>query len=121
MEPLCRSCEIRGREARKGTGYTLRQCKSECEFDPDCLGIDFGKDHRANECWFNYEPSSIYKYDQDPNFDAWIKSKAKGCNYKKIDNVPGNVIPGMEKLITRGVNPENYAKNCFDILLNMVV
>ena len=83
MEYLCRSCEIRGKEARIGTGYALRQCKSECEFDPECLGIDFGKYHRANEYWFNYEASSIYKYNKDPNFDSWIKSKAKGCNFKK--------------------------------------
>ena len=116
MGYLCRSCAIRGREARIGTGYTLRQCRSECEFEPECLGIDFGKHHRANECWFNYEASSIYKYDQDPNFDAWIKSKAKGCNFKKIDHVPGQCDPRDGEINNSRCEPGKLCQKLFRYL-----
>jgi len=69
---LCTSCDISGRERRVATGLTLEQCKSICLNDSTCLGIDFGKNSRAGECYFNFEQN--INFGSHGNFDAWSKS-----------------------------------------------
>ena len=84
MEPLCTSCDISGKEEKMGTGMTVEECKLECMDDPNCFGIDFGKDKREGECYFNYEEDVGFG-DHD-NFDAWRKKPDCGTllhdNYK---------------------------------------
>ena len=72
MEYLCTSCDIKGSERRVGKGFTLEQCKSKCIDDSSCLGIDFGKNKRAGECYFNTKQNVNYK--SHGNFDGWRKS-----------------------------------------------
>ena len=86
-EKLCKNCEIPGRE-KKQRVTTIYACKLTCFSDPNCLGIDFGKNNRNGECFHNYERSfradnsivTIYK----ENFDAWQKLNYEGCNYRKF-------------------------------------
>ena len=72
MLNLCTSCDISGRERRVATGLTLERCKSICLNDSTCLGIDFGKNSRAGECYFNFEQN--INYESHGNFNAWSKS-----------------------------------------------
>jgi len=72
MLNLCTSCDISGRERRVATGLTLEQCKSICLDNSTCLGIDFGKNSRAGECYFNFEQN--INFGSHGNFDAWSKS-----------------------------------------------
>ena len=76
MEPLCTSCDISGKEEKIGTGMTLEECKLECLDDPNCQGIDFGKDKRNGECYFNYEEGA--SFGDHENFDAWSKKSECG-------------------------------------------
>ena len=82
MEPLCTSCDISGKEEKIGTGMTLEECKLECLDDSNCQGIDFGKDKRYGECYFNYEEGA--SFGDHENFDAW--SKKSECGTLLRDN-----------------------------------
>ena len=73
MKTLCTSCDVSGKEKRIGTGYTLESCKQACIADDSCLAIDFGKNGRFGECYFNYEQNT--KYGSHSNFDAWTKGE----------------------------------------------
>ena len=52
---MCENCDIKGREKKAGSGYSLDDCKLACQIDPDCQGIDFGKGGRRGQCWLNYD------------------------------------------------------------------
>ena len=86
MKPLCTSCDISGKEEKIGTGMTLEDCKFECMEDPICYGIDFGKDKRKGECYFNYEED--VRFGDHNNFVAWSKNPDCGrllhYNYKLL-------------------------------------
>merc|ERR1719300_4433 len=72
MEKLCDNCDISGSEVSKGSGYTLSSCQNECLQDPSCLGIDFGKNGRLGECFFNTGQATSHGSNSD--FDGWRKA-----------------------------------------------
>ena len=72
MQFVCKSCQIQGSETIVGIGLTLRECKSKCIKNDNCLGIDFGKGSRKGICWLQTEQNtrtSNHKY-----FDSWKKT-----------------------------------------------
>ena len=76
MTALCTDCHILGEEGRIGSGYTLQKCKNACLNDTTCLGIDFGKNGRDGECYFNYDQNEDFVDHAD--FDAWRKNSDCG-------------------------------------------
>lgn len=79
MVPLCTSCDVKGHEKRIGKDYTLEQCKERCIADYSCTAIDFGKNGRSGECYFNYEYQ--YSYKSHSKFDAWSKIQCTEVTY----------------------------------------
>ena len=60
----------------------LEECKLQCLDDPNCQGIDFGKDKRNGECYFSKEEGA--SFGDHENFDAW--SKKSECGMLLHDN-----------------------------------
>ena len=85
MKELCKSCNIDGLEieVKPSTGgglkYTLEECKKKCH--STCIGIDYGKNDRAGECWINFKRLG-YTYNKD--FDAWDRSSDCGTLIYKL-------------------------------------
>ena len=53
---------------------TLQQCKKQCEERSDCTAIDYGKNGRNQECYFNYGGKTDYNDNDD--FDAYAVNRS---------------------------------------------
>ena len=71
---LCRSCGISGTLGGVTKGkISLSECKKLCEQEIDCVGIDYGKGSRLQECYLNL---GIYERHVAHNdFDVYILSR----------------------------------------------
>ena len=63
------------KEVNKGK-MTLEQCKDACRNDEACTAIDYGKNSRAQDCFFNYGGKVTYVEHND--FNAYILNKRQG-------------------------------------------
>ena len=72
----CTSCNMeQTKEVNKGK-MTLEQCKDACRNDEACTAIDYGKNSRAQDCFFNYGGKVTYVEHND--FNAYILNKRQG-------------------------------------------
>ena len=71
---LCRSCDIAGTQGEVGKGkISLSECKKLCEQEINCVGIDFGKGSRLQECYLNLGIYEMHVAHDD--FDVYILSR----------------------------------------------
>ena len=70
---LCRSCDIGGTQGEVGKGkISLSECKKLCEEEINCVGIDYGKGPRLQECYLNLGIYEVHVAHND--FDVYILS-----------------------------------------------
>ena len=71
---LCRSCDIAGTQGEVGKGkISLSECKKLCEQEINCIGIDYGKGPRLQECYLNLGIYEMHVAHND--FDVYIVSR----------------------------------------------
>ena len=71
---LCHSCDVTGTQSESSKGkMSIGECKKLCEQEMDCMGIDYGKGSRLQECYLNL---GVYdKHIKHNDFDAYILSR----------------------------------------------
>ena len=74
----CNFCEIRGRERKAGSGWSLEHCQSECLKHNHCLGIDIGN---FGECYHNYDDVRVVGTKGSAWFKAYRKEPYCGTLY----------------------------------------
>ena len=71
---LCRACDIAGTQGERAKGkMSLSDCKKSCEQEIGCVGIDYGKGLRLQECYLNLGIYEMHVAHND--FDVYILSR----------------------------------------------